>query len=317
MTETDERSERRGNRVLVTGATGTVGRPLVSRLADSAVSVRAAVRSPGEARPKFEAEFTGDRAEPAGPEYVEFDFERPETWGAALENVDRLFVLIPPAVGVAPVTEFVDAAARVGVEHVVCLSILGAEKFPFLPHRRVEKHLERSGMAWTFLRSSWFMQNLSGIHRPEIVGRDEIFVPAGDGVLSFTDGRDVAAAAAAVLTESCHRNRAYDLTGPEALNFHDVAEVFTDTLDRRIAYADPSRLHFVRHMFRRGVPAGMIAFMTVEYSVVRLGKSGRTTDDVETLLGRPPRTLRTFVEDYADEFRPEPERRGDDEVAPR
>lgn len=288
-------NEEERDRVLVIGATGTVGEPLVEQLLDSEASIRVATRRPQSARDKFDDE----------PEFVEFDLNRPETWGEALVGIDRLFLLLPPGSGVTTVCEFTDAADRVGVDHVVYLSILGAEKLPILPHRRIERHLAQTGMAYTFLRASWFMQNLSEIHRPEIVERDEIFVPAGDGVLSFTDTRDVAAVAATVLTASGHRNRAYDLTGPAALDFHEVADVFSDVLDRPIRYANPSRLAFGRHMYQRGSSPGFVVFMIVEYSVVRLGISGRTTDDVEALLGRSPRTAREFVEDYADVFRPE------------
>ncbi|ODR83062.1 NAD(P)-dependent oxidoreductase [Haladaptatus sp. W1] len=283
------------HRVLVTGATGTVGRSLVAQLSNNPVTVRVATRAPSKARERL-----GN-----GPEYVEFDLHRPETWGAVLEDVDRMFLLIPPTVGVASVRRFADAAGRVGVDHVTYLSILGAEKLPILPHRRVEKHLAGTDMTWTFLRASYFMQNLSGIHRPEIVERDEIFIPAGNGVVSFVDARDVAAVAATVLTAPGHGNRTYDLTGPEAVDFAAVADAFSDVLDRRVTYARPSRLAFARHMYRRGVPTPMVAFMTVEYSIIRLSLSGRTTNDVAAVLGRPPRTVRQFVADHVDEFRPE------------
>jgi uncharacterized protein YbjT (DUF2867 family) len=289
----DAAGEGGRDRVLVTGATGTVGAHLTERLLDSGVLTRIASRNPAEARGRFGG----------GAEYVEFDLDRPETWGCALEGVDRLFLLFPPSVGVGPVREFADAAGRVGVRHVVYLSILGAEKFPVLPHRRIETHLSRSDVAHTFLRASYFVQNLSGIHRPEIVDRDEIFVPAGRGTLSFVDARDVAEVAAAALTEPGHEGRAYDLTGPAALDFAAVADVFTDVLGRRITYADPSRVAFARHVYRRGVPASLVAFMVVEYSVVRLGLSGRTTTDVARVLGRPPRTVAAFVEDEAEAFR--------------
>jgi uncharacterized protein YbjT (DUF2867 family) len=280
-------------RVLVTGATGTVGAHLAERLLDSGVPTRIASRELDAARDRF-----GD-----GAEYVEFDLDRPETWGETLEGVDRLFLLFPPAVGVDPVREFVAAAGRVGVRHVVYLSIIGAEKLPVIPHRRIERHLERSDVAYTFLRASYFMQNLSGIHRPEVVDRGELFVPAGRGALSFVDARDVAAVAAAALTDSGHEGEAYDLTGPAALDFAAVADVFTDVLGRRITYADPSRLAFARHMYRRGVPGSLVAFMLVEYSVVRLGLSGRTTADVARVLGRPPRSMAQFVADEAETFR--------------
>lgn len=281
-------------RILVTGATGTVGAPLAERLTAADVPVRLASRDPDAARERF-----SDVAE-----YVPFDVERPETWGYALEGIERLFVLIPPGVGLDPLCSFADAADRVGVEHVVYLSILGAEMLPVLPHRRFEKHLAGTGMATTFLRASYFMQNLAEIHRPEIVEREEVFVPAGDGVLGFVDAQDVAAVAATVLTEPGHRDRAYALTGPAALDFHQVARVLRDELGREIRYADPSRLAFARRMYRRGVPLGMIAFMVAEYSVVRLGRSGRTTDTVEALLGRSPRSMREFVVDNADAFTP-------------
>ena len=281
--------------ILVTGATGTVGQHVVRELAERTSNIRVGLRDP-EAAPS---------TLPATADVVAFNFEKPETWGESLKDIDRLFLLLPPGIDVSTIQEFADAADRVGVDHVVYLSILGAEKLPILPHRRIEKHLAQTGMAYTFLRASWFMQNLSEIHRPEIVDRDEIFVAAGDVVLSLIDARDVAAVAETVLIEPGHRNRAYDLTGPAALDFHEVADVLSEVLDRPISYADPSRLAFGWHMYQRGFSPGFVAFMIVEYSVVRLGRSGRTTGDVETLLGREPRTVREFAEDYADIFRPE------------
>lgn len=283
-------------RIVVTGATGTVGGPLVDRLLDRSVTVRIATRSPTEARDRF-----GD-----GAEYTEFDLSRPETWGQTLDDGDRLFLLLPPSVGLDSMREFVDAANRVGVEHVTFLSIIGAEKLPFLPHRRLEKHLQGTNMTWTFLRASYFMQNLSEIHRPEIVTHDEVFVPAGTGELSFVDARDVAAVAAVVLTDPGHENCVYELTGPDALDVVAVADIFSDVLDRQITYANPSRIEFAREMYRRGVSVGMVAFMTLEYSVVQLGRSGRITDDVKRPLGRPPTSMRQFVEDHTEDFRRQP-----------
>lgn len=282
------------DRVLVVGATGTVGTPLVTRLRERDVHVTVATRRPERARTAF-----GE-----GPTYVDFDLDRPETWARTLADVDRLFLLYPPGRDRSRIEEFASAADGVGVDRVVFLSILGAEALPILPHRRIEKRLRRSGMAVTILRASWFMQNLSDVHRRDIVERDQIVVPAGEGRVSAVDARDVGAVAATVLTESGHANRAYDLTGPAALDFEEVATAFSRVLDRSIAYADPSRPRFGWHMYRRGFSPGFVAFMVLEYSVVRLGAADRTTDAVERLLGRPPRTIETFVADHADDFRP-------------
>ncbi|MFC6717672.1 SDR family oxidoreductase [Natrialbaceae archaeon GCM10025810] len=280
------------SRVLVTGGTGRVGSNLVSALETAPETVRIASRDSAAARDRF-----GD-----GPAVVEFDFARPETWGPVLGGIDRLFLVYPPGVDVGRIREFIDAADRVGVERVAFLSILGAEKVPVLPHRRIERHLERSRPSATFLRSACFVQNLSGIHRPEIVERDELFVPAGDGALGFVDARDVAAVAGTVLTEPGHEGASYDLTGPTALDFFEVASIFSEVLERRIEYANPSRTAFVRRMAGRGVPWRLIGFMLAEYQVTRLGLSSRTTADVRRVLGRRPRSVRTFVEDRRDRF---------------
>lgn len=280
--------------VLVTGATGTVGSAVADRLRASDIDVRVASRSPVEARNRF-----GN-----GIDVVDFDLARPETWGSTLDGIDRLFLLRPPNVGTEAITDFVDAAARTGVEHVVYLSVLGAEKVPFIPHRRIERHLEGVAVTHTFLRAAYFMQNLSEIHRPEIVERDEIFVPAGDGSLGFVDARDIGAVGAMALAEAGHENRAYDLTGSVALDFHEVAAILSEVLDRQISYRDPSIPTFVRRMSERGLPLGLVAFMVLEYTVTRFDVGSRTTSEIDRLLGREPRTMREFAVDYRDQFEP-------------
>jgi uncharacterized protein YbjT (DUF2867 family) len=195
-----------------------------------------------------------------------------------------------------------DAAVRVGVEQVAYLSALGAEKNPLIPHHGIEKYIRDAGVAYTFPRASFFMQNLHEVHGRDVVEHDEVFVPAGDGTTSFVDARDVGEVGAVVLTEPGHRNVAYDLTGPTVLTYHEVAQVFIDVLDRSITYPNPSIWAFARRMRARGHPPGFVLLMIGIYTTARLGLAGRTTDDVATLLGRPPRDVRTYVEDYADRF---------------
>jgi uncharacterized protein YbjT (DUF2867 family) len=284
--------------VLVTGATGTVGRHVVDELAaredpEQDLRVRVAVRDPETAAERFDAD-----------EFVAFDLEQPETWGETLAGVDAAFLLRPPTVDTDEVTRFVDAMARTGVEHVVYLSTLGAEKNVLIPHHRIEKSIAESGVAYTFLRASFFMQNLTEVHGWEIRERGEIAVPAGDGETSFVDARDLGAVAATVLTEPGHRNRSYDLTGAEALTYHEVAAVLRDALDRDVRYRPPSIPAFVSRWRDRGEPLAFALVMVAIYSTARLGFAGRVTDTVERLLGRPPRDLETFAADYAEELRP-------------
>jgi uncharacterized protein YbjT (DUF2867 family) len=290
--------------VLVTGATGTVGRHVVAELAECGsdsddergsddVRVRVAVRDPEEAAERFAAD-----------EFVAFDLEKPETWGETLADVDGAFLLRPPTVDTDDVTAFVDAMARTGVDHVAYLSTLGAEKNVLMPHHRIEKRIEETGVDYTFLRASFFMQNLTEVHGREIRERGEIFVPAGDGETSFVDARDLGAVAATVLTEPGHRNRAYDLTGSEALTYHEVARVLSEATGRDVTYRSPSVPAFVARRRDLGDPLPFALLMVAIYGTARLGLAGRVTDTVERVLGRPPRDLRTFAEDHADELRP-------------
>lgn len=277
---------------LVTGATGTVGQHVVASLADRDVAVRTGVRDP-ETVP-------GEIA--AAGETVAFDFTKPETWGSALTDVDDIFLVRPPVVDKSAIGSFVDAAERVGVAHIAYLSTLGAEKNPLVPHHWIEKRIMATDVEYTLLRASFFMQNLLEVHGKDVVEHDEVFVPAGRGETSFVDARDIGEAAAVVLSESGHANRGYDLTGPEALDYQAVATVFSEVLGRPITYPQPSLVAFTTRMRRRGKPLGFIAITCAIYTTARLGLAGRVTEDSQRLLGRPPRTVRTFVEDYADAF---------------
>ena len=280
-------------RILVTGATGTVGSQVVRELEAGTTTVRAASRNPAAARGAVDAE-----------EYVDFDFGRPETWGAALADFDRLFLVRPPELSnVDPILAFLDAAERSGVDHVVALSVLGAEKNPLLPHRRIERHIEASGLGYSFLRASFFMQNFLTDHQQDVLG-GEISVPAGNGETSFVDARDVAAVAAFALKSEAHRRVAYDLTGPAALTYHEVARIFTNVLDRPITYSAPSLPTFAWQRYRDGTPLGKVIVMCGIYTTARLGFAGRVTTDVERLLGREPLDFTTFVAEYADQFDP-------------
>ncbi len=288
--------------ILVPGATGTVGSHLVAELHKRGVSPRIAVRAPESTLTNSPVPWPTD---PGGTlDTVGFDFGRPETWGEALSGVQRAFLLYPPGVSVGRITDFVDAAARTGVEHIAFLSILGAGKLPVLPHRRIERHLLGSPLSQTFLRASYFMQNLTEIHLPEIVARDEIFIPAGNGRVGLVDARDVGAVAATVLTDPQTSSRTIEVTGPESLGFSSVAEAFSEVLDREITYADTSIPAFALRMYRRDIDPGLIALMIAEYTVMRLGLSARTTSDVSRVLDREPRSIDEFARSYRDTFEP-------------
>ncbi|WP_336036324.1 NmrA family NAD(P)-binding protein [Halobacterium yunchengense] len=275
--------------VAVTGATGTVGRHVRRLLADRAVAVRALARNP-------------DRVDaPTDTDAVRFDFDDPGTWRAAFAGADALFLVRPPSMGrVDAITDAVDAAVDLGVSRVVFLSVLGAQRNPLLPHRRIERHLAAAPVDASFLRASFFMQNLTEVHGDDVrAGR--IRVPAGGGETSFVDARDVAAVAAAALADDADAHRHYDVTGGDALTYGEVAAVLSAVLDHRVRYdPDPLPVFVAREARRRGVGVALVEAGV--YTTARLGFADRVTDDVERVLGRPPRTLPEFARGHADEL---------------
>lgn len=276
--------------LFVMGATGNMGGELARQLLAAGARVRVGVRSP---------ERVAESGAFAGADIARFDASDASTFGA-LDGVGRMFLLWPPGTDVTQDVLPVIAAAKArGVGQIVFLSILGAERIRVVPHRRVEQALEASGMAWVFLRASYFMQNLSGVHRDDIRVRREIFLPAGQGRTSFVDVRDVAAVGAKALMEG-HRNHAYNLTGGAALTYAEAADIFSVTLGQRIRYVNPSPIRFVRVAHGRGAAWRFALFMLAEYTVAKLGLAGEVTSTVAEVLARPPISLRRFAEDFRD-----------------
>lgn len=282
--------------VVVTGATGNVGAEVVKNLASTSYQVRIAARDPPAAR----------AAGSLNAEVVPFAFETESTYAPALHGAQALFLMRPRHIVDVEryLNPVVDAARRAGVERIVFLSIAGAAYNPRVPHRIVEQHIEASGIAWTFLRADFFMQNLSTVHRLDIRDNDDVFVPAGEGKVAFVDVRDIAAVAARALTQTVHSGQACVLTGPRALDHFEVAKVLTSVLGRPIRYSNPTPQSFLEELLQRGVPQPEAAFITQVYAVVRDGHTGAVADDLQAVLGRPPTTFEQFASDYSDCWRP-------------
>ena len=273
--------------ILVTGASGLVGREVAARLAGRA-PVRLALR------------------DATVPGSVRFDFQDSSTFAPALDGAAAVFLLRPPRLA-RPRRDFgpfVAAMQAAGVERVAFLSVRGAGGNPLLPHRGIERLLEGSGLAWTHLRPNDFMQNLLTVHRANIRDQGEIWAPAGRGRASYVDVRDVAEAAARVLTEPGHERRAYTLTGGEALDLYEVAAVLSEALGRRVTYRNPGVPAFLRHVRAAGQPLALGLVMTGVYTVARLGWAAEVVPDLPRLLGRAPTPFRSFVQDHADAWRP-------------
>jgi uncharacterized protein YbjT (DUF2867 family) len=237
-----------------------------------------------------------------GVEAVRFDFTDPSTFEETFRGVKCMFYMRPPHITniQRDMVPSMDAAKRAGVTHVVFLSLIGIENTKYVPHYKVESYLKSINMQTTFLRCSFFMQNLSTTHRKEIKERNEIFVPVGNAKTAFIDARDIGAVAAVALLEEGHAGRNYDLTGSERLEYWEVARIMSGVLGRTINYRNPNPLHFLIERMRRGTPFIFALVMTGLYTSTRFGMAEPITDEVERLIGRKPICFRQYVMDYKD-----------------
>ena len=198
--------------ILVTGATGNVGSQLVKQLSEAGQRFRVAVHSKKSV----------DGIDPDKAEFVELDFNKPETVKKAFEGVAKLFFITPVVPDVAEVAAPAVAAAKnAGVKHIVRLSAMGADMEPGVTlgraHRQVEKMIEDSGVSFTHLRPTSFMQNYVHFSALTVKEQNVFYQPIGDGKVPSVDTRDIAAVALAALTNSRkHADKAYEITGPEA-----------------------------------------------------------------------------------------------------
>src|SRR3954469_453387 len=195
--------------ILVTGATGTIGREVIRPLSTKNAAVRAGIRDANKARAQF-----GESVE-----LTSFDFEDRASYSVALRDVEKLFILPPLTSNQVEVTiALVDAAKSAGVRHIVKLSAIGADPAATFTigkwHGQTDEHIRQSGLGFTLLRPNSFMQNFINYFPP----RDGvIYLPWGNGEASFVDTCDIGAVAAETLTADNHEGKTYDLTGPEAL----------------------------------------------------------------------------------------------------
>ena len=274
--------------ILVTGATGNVGRAVVEALQARGLPVRPGLRDP-----------SGD------PRAVALDFFRPETFINAVAGAGGLFLLRPPPISdVKPtLNALVDAALAAGVKKIVFLSVIGADTRGYIPHAKVEKHLAQSTAEWTFLRAGFFAQNLGDAYRPDIREHDELFVPAGAGKAAFVDVRDIGEVAALAFAEPGHIGQGYTLTGPEPLDFDQVAALLSAALGRKIQYTRPGVLRYLLRMRRRGLPFMQALVQAVLHFGLRFGQAESLDPTLARLLGRPPRTLAQYIADHVDLWR--------------
>ncbi len=279
-------------RILVTGATGTVGYEVIRWLftLNTAHQVTAGVRAPEKAREKFQP-FPELRL-------VRFDLEDPATFGEVFQETDTLFLLRPPHL--ADVDKvfrpLIQSMQEHGVREVVFLSVQGAEKSSWVPHHKIEKAIQEAGLTYVFLRPGYFMQNLTTTLLPDIQKKDEIILPAGKARFNWVDTQNIGEMAALILEDLApHQGKAYEITGHEQENFFTIARLLREVTGRTIRYKsmNPFRFYFLKR--KEGLPEGLILVMIALHFLPRLQKNPSLSRSYEALTGKTPTSLKAFL----------------------
>lgn len=260
------------NEILVLGATGKTGKRVAARLQKKGIPVRAGSRYGNPA----------------------FDWDKPENWAKVLDGVKKVYITYYPDF-VAPgaldkIRKFVDVAKIAAVQQLVFLSGRGEKEA-----EEAERIVIDSGLPWTVVRSSWFMQNFSEFFFLENILSDYFVVPRPKALEPFVDLDDLADVVVEALTDDQHKGKIYELTGPELLSFKDAIRMISKAINRPIVYDEVDMEEYVNILSDYQVPEDIIWLMRYLFTEVLDGRNESIKNDIEEVLGRKPTSFREYL----------------------
>lgn len=284
--------------ILVTGASGNVGKMVLQEVARSGAKHRAMYRSAAEAAKAR-----------SGTESVIADFAKPETLAAAVRGVDSVYLVCSPIPDLVQLeSNMIDACVTGGVKHVVLNSALGAgdydRSFPSW-HRKVESKLKGTTLSWTILRPNSFHQNVLAFYAPTIRTQGVFYSSMRDAKNSFLDIRDIARVAAKTLAGGEHAGKIYELNGPEAINYTQLAAKVAKATGREAKYVDIPMDAQKKAMLEQGTPEWLATALLELQQYYLSGKGGDADGLLEELLGRAPITMEQFLAENVSAFHAE------------
>jgi uncharacterized protein YbjT (DUF2867 family) len=309
MTTTTTKSESRNVKtILVTGATSMVGSEVVKQLLRS-ITKDVSIKAAGRSIENVNRVVNSDRIEP-----VQIDYYKSETLVEAVKDVDRVFLVTPFQSDMVELTSnLLKEIKNAGnIKQIVKLSVLRGDDADHgiiadRLHRQAEKMIEDSGISYTFLCPTFFMQSFVSFFPQKVKDQGVFYLPAGDGKVSFVDVRDIAAIAVEVLTnnkDGLHNGKAYNITGPEAISFGQAARILSQQVGRKISYVSISEDDARKGMKDIGWDEWRINFLIELYNIIRLGYLSEVySSTVEEVTGKRAISFSQFAKDYAETFR--------------
>ena len=285
------------DKILVIGGTGNIGYPLIKYLNQQDIQIVAGTHNLQKAQAKFEGL--------NNVEIKHFDFLDPSTFETAFDGVNKVFFVRPPQLAKPKqdMLPFLTFAKQKQIKQIVFVSLIGVEKNPMTPHHKIEQMILDLKIPYTFIRPSFFMQNLNTTHREDIQKRHDLFIPAGNARTSFIDTRDIGEVAGITLMNDKYLNQKLNITGPAALSYQEIAKIMTKILGTPITYSKPSLLKFRQAMLKRGIKKDFVNVMVMLYLITQLGNAKEVTDTAAKVLGCAPRTIQNYIYDYQDYFK--------------
>ncbi len=261
------------NKILVLGGTGKTGGRVIERLSKLNLPFR-----------------TGSRnATPA------FDWENQSTWPDVLNGIQKVYITFQPDLaipGAAKVIQsFVEHSKQAGVKKLVLLSGRGEKEAQVC-----ENIVINSGIDWTIVRASWFMQNFSESFFLDSILANHLVVPRVKALEPFTDADDIADVVVATLTNNLHSQKTYDLTGPELLSFEKITSLISASLNRTITFQEVSMEEYAAMLKSYQMPDDFIWLITYLFTEVLDGRNESLTNDIENVLNKKPTSFQTYIE---------------------
>jgi uncharacterized protein YbjT (DUF2867 family) len=282
--------------ILITGASGSVGKAVLQEASRKQSKFRAMFRSKQEAAKA-----------PAGCEPVLADYSDKQSLRNALDGVTSVYLVCSPIPQLVELeSNVLDVCKESGVEHVVLNSALGAGDFPkSFPswHRKVEDKLRATGMSYTILRPNGFLQNIVAFNAPSIRAQGAFYAAMGDSKVSYLDIGDIAVVAVKALQGGAHAGKTYELNGPEAISNHELAKRISRITGRAVNYVDIPETAQRDAMLGLGMPEWQVTALLELQQYYKQGGGAKTDGLLQSLIERAPVSLDQYLTLNAAEFR--------------
>ncbi|TPG42010.1 NmrA family transcriptional regulator [Flavobacterium pectinovorum] len=267
----------KNTKILVLGSNGKTGRRVVERLEQvENIEIRLGSRK----------------------EKIPFDWEKPETWEAVLQDIDSVYITFQPDLAIPSaedsIENFTNLATKLGVQKMVLLSGRGEKEAQIC-----EEIVKQNAKNWTIVQASWFNQNFSESFFLDPILAGIVALPRAEALEPFTDANDIADVVTAALLEDKHNEQTYELTGPRLLTFKQVIKEIAEVTGRNITFQPLTLQEYNQMLQEYQVPEDHIWLINYLFEQVLDGRNSTITFDIEKVLGRKAKDFSAFAKETA------------------